>query len=157
MGRASVRLYSMRAAPRSVQSVPPPCEERWPPALTACYAGVGSNYRINKEETMAQSQPSSARDQVRNIVPGLIDLSERVLFGEVWERPGLSKRDRSLITCATLIALGREKQLVGHLQRALDNGLTKNELSEVITHLAFYAGWPAAMTAALVAKDVFEK
>jgi 4-carboxymuconolactone decarboxylase len=110
-----------------------------------------------KEETMAQSQPSAARDQVRNIVPGLIDLSERVLFGEVWERPGLSKRDRSLITCATLIALGREKQLVGHLQRALDNGLSKNELSEVITHLAFYAGWPAAMTAALVAKDVFEK
>jgi len=106
---------------------------------------------------MAQSQPSAARDQVRNIVSGLIDLSERVLFGEVWERPGLSKRDRSLITCATLIALSREKQLVGHLQRALDNGLTKNELSEVITHLAFYAGWPAAMTAALVAKDVFEK
>ena len=77
-----------------------------------------------------------------------------MLFGEVWERPGLSKRDRSLITCATLIALGREKQLVGHLQRALDNGLTKNELGEMITHLAFYAGWPAAMTAALVAKDV---
>jgi 4-carboxymuconolactone decarboxylase len=87
-----------------------------------------------------------------------LDRSQReVLFGEVWERPGLSKRDRSLITCATLIALGREKQLVGHLQRALDNGLTKNELSEVITHLAFYAGWPAAMTAALVAKEVFEK
>ena len=72
---------------------------------------------------MVQSQPSAAREQVRDIVPGLIDLSERVLFGEVWERPGLSKRDRSLITCATLIALGREKQLVGHLQRALDNGL----------------------------------
>jgi 4-carboxymuconolactone decarboxylase len=106
---------------------------------------------------MAQSQPSAAREQVRDIVPGLIDLSERVLFGEVWERPGLSKRDRSLITCATLIALGRERQLVGHLQRALDNGLSKNELGEVITHLAFYAGWPAAMTAALVAKDVFEK
>src|SRR5215475_2382470 len=72
---------------------------------------------------MAPQQPSSARDQVRDIVPALVDLSERVLFGEVWERPGLSKRDRSLITCATLIALGREKQLVGHLQRALDNGL----------------------------------
>ena len=99
---------------------------------------------------MAPQQPASARDQVRDIVPALVDLSERVLFGEVWERPGLSKRDRSLITCATLIALGREKQLVGHLQRALDNGL------EVITHLAFYAGWPAAMTAALVAKQVFE-
>src|SRR5437763_628660 len=110
-----------------------------------------------RRKTMARSQPSAAREQVRDIVPGLIDLSERVLFGEVWERPGLSKRDRSLITCATLIALGREKQLVGHLQRALDNGLSKNELSEVVTHLAFYAGWPAAMTAALVAKDVFEK
>src|ERR1700760_1707391 len=106
---------------------------------------------------MAQSQPSAAREQVRDIVPGLIALSERVLFGEVWERPGLSKRDRSLITCATLIALGREKQLVGHLERAIGNGVTKDEISEIIPHLAFYAGWPAAMTAALVAKDVFEK
>jgi 4-carboxymuconolactone decarboxylase len=105
---------------------------------------------------MTRPQPSAARDQVRNVVPDLIDLTERVLFGEVWERPQLSKRDRSLITCATLIALGREKQLVGHLQRALDNGLKQSELSEVITHLAFYAGWPAAMTAALVAKGVFE-
>src|SRR5262245_57872332 len=85
---------------------------------------------------MAPQQPSSARDQVRDIVPALVDLSERVLFGEVWDRPGLSKRDRSLITCATLIALGREKQLVGHLQRALDNGLKQSELSEVIRRLA---------------------
>ena len=106
---------------------------------------------------MAQSQTSAAREQVRDIVPGLVDLSSRVLFGEVWERPGLSKRDRSLITCATLIALGRERQLVGHLGRALDNGLSKKELSEVITHLAFYAGWPAAMTGAQVAKEVFDK
>ena len=106
---------------------------------------------------MAQSQPSTAREQVRHVVPKLIDLSEKVLFGDVWERPQLSKRDRSLITCATLIALGRERQLVGHLGRALDNGLSKKELSEVITHLAFYAGWPAAMTAAQVAKDVFDK
>ena len=106
---------------------------------------------------MAQAPSTESRDRVRGTVPKLIDLSEKVLFGDVWERPQLSKRDRSLITCATLIALGREKQLVGHLQRALDNGLTKKELSEVITHLAFYAGWPAAMTAALVAKDVFDK
>ena len=106
---------------------------------------------------MAQSQPNPAREAVRDVVPGLIDLSERVLFGEVWERPGLSKRDRSLIVCATLIALGRERQLTGHLNRALDNGITKKELGEVITHLAFYAGWPAAMTAAQIAKDVFEK
>jgi 4-carboxymuconolactone decarboxylase len=106
---------------------------------------------------MAQSQPTSARDAVRAVVPDLIGYTEKWLFGEVWERPQLAKRDRSLIVVATLIALGREKQLVGHLERALQNGLTKTELSEVITHLAFYAGWPAAMTAALVAKDVFEK
>ena len=105
---------------------------------------------------MAQSQPSAAREQVRNIVPGLIDLSEKVLFGDVWERPQLSKRDRSLIVCATLIATYRPEQLRGHLQRALHNGVTKEELSEVITHLAFYAGWPAAMTAANIAREVFE-
>ena len=106
---------------------------------------------------MAQSQPTSARDAVRNTVPALINYTEKVLFGDVWERPGLSKRDRSLITVATLIALGREKQLTGHLERAINNGVSKSEISEIITHLAFYAGWPAAMTAALVAKDVFEK
>jgi 4-carboxymuconolactone decarboxylase len=106
---------------------------------------------------MAQSQPSSARDAVRDTVPALINYTEKVLFGDVWERPGLSKRDRSLITVATLIALGREKQLTGHLERAMNNGVSKSEISEIITHLAFYAGWPAAMTAALVAKDVFEK
>ena len=104
---------------------------------------------------MAQSQPSSARDAVRNTVPALINYTEKVLFGDVWERPGLSKRDRSLIVVATLIALGRERQLVGHLNRALDNGVTKDEISEIITHLAFYAGGPAAMTAAQIAKDVF--
>ena len=106
---------------------------------------------------MAQSQPSSARDAVRDTVPALINYTEKVLFGDVWERPGLSKRDRSLITVATLIALGREKQLTGHLERAMNNGVSKSEISEIITNLAFYAGWPAAMTAALVAKDVFEK
>src|ERR1700753_1882854 len=105
---------------------------------------------------MAQAPSTESRDRVRGTVPKLIDLSEKVLFGDVWERPELSKRDRSLITCATLIALGREKQLVGHLQRALDNGVTKDEIGEIITHLAFYAGWPAAMTAALVAKDVLK-
>ena len=106
---------------------------------------------------MAQSQEvNPSREAVRNVVPDLINYSEKWLFGEVWERPGLKKRDRSLIVVATLIALGREKQLVGHLERALQNGLSKTELSEVITHLAFYAGWPAAMTAALVAKQVFE-
>ena len=106
---------------------------------------------------MPVTPPSPARELVRPIAPKLIELAEQVVYGDVWERPQLSKRDRSLITVATLIALGREKQLTGHLQRALNNGVSKEEIGEVITHLAFYAGWPAAMTAALVAKDVFEK
>ena len=107
---------------------------------------------------MAQSQEvNPSREAVRNVVPDLINYSEKWLFGEVWERPGLKKRDRSLIVVATLIALGRERQLPGHLNRALDNGVTKQEISEIITHLAFYAGWPAAMTAAQIAKDVFAK
>ncbi len=106
---------------------------------------------------MAQSQVNPNREAVRGVVPDLIKYSETVLFGEVWERPGLSKRDRSLIVVATLIALGRERQLVGHLQRALDNGVTKAEIGEIITHLAFYAGWPAAMTAAQIATEVFAK
>jgi 4-carboxymuconolactone decarboxylase len=101
--------------------------------------------------------PSASRDAVRGVVPKLIDLSEKVLFGDVWERPNLSKRDRSLIVCATLISTYRPEQLVGHLQRALDNGVTKDEISEMITHLAFYAGWPAAMSAANIARQVFEK
>jgi 4-carboxymuconolactone decarboxylase len=104
------------------------------------------------------TQPSStsARDEVRPVAPKLIELSEKVLYGDVWERPGLSKRDRSLITVAVLMALGRSDQLPGHLERALNNGVKKEELGELITHLAFYAGWPAAMTAGRLARKVFE-
>jgi 4-carboxymuconolactone decarboxylase len=92
---------------------------------------------------------------VRDIVPKLAELTEKVVFGDVWARPGLSQRDRSLITIAALVALGRPDQLKGHLWRRLDNGLTKEELSEVFTHLAFYAGWPNGISAAQVAKQVF--
>jgi 4-carboxymuconolactone decarboxylase len=91
------------------------------------------------------------------VVPKLIELSETVLYGDVWERPGLSKRDRSLVTVAALVALYRTDQLRGHLERALANGVTREELGEAITHLAFYAGWPAAMTAARIAKSVFDQ
>jgi len=102
------------------------------------------------------SSSENPRERIRPIVPKLIDLTEKVLFGDVWERPGLSKRDRSLITVAALVALYRPEQLRIHLARALDNGLSKEELGEVITHLAFYSGWPTAVTAASVAKEVFE-
>ena len=105
---------------------------------------------------MARQVSTAARDRLRDTAPALVEYTEKVLFGQVWERKGLSKRDRSLITCATLVALNRTEQLKGHLNRALVNGVTKDELIEMITHLAFYAGWPVAMSAASIAKDVFE-
>jgi len=104
---------------------------------------------------MPNTPSSDPRERLRSTVPKLIDLTEKVLFGDVWERPGLSKRDRSLITVATLTALYRPEQLRGHVGRALANGVTKDEISELITHLAFYAGWPAAISAAGIAKAVF--
>lgn len=107
---------------------------------------------------MANPQPaSSARDKVRNFAPKLIELTEKTLFGDVWERPGLGKRDRSLITVAALVALNRTEQLRGHVERALGNGVSESEIVELITHLAFYSGWPTAMSAALVAKEVIEQ
>jgi 4-carboxymuconolactone decarboxylase len=102
------------------------------------------------------TQATTARDKLRSFAPKLIELTDNVLFGDVWERPGLAKRDRSLITVAALIALNRTEQLRGHLERALGNGVSKEEIIEVITHLAFYSGWPTAMSAALLAKDVLE-
>lgn len=89
-----------------------------------------------------------------DIAPALDDLTQRVLFGEVWERPGLSKRDRSLVTVAALVAGYRTNELAFHLARAIENGVTRDELIEAITHLAFYAGWPAANTAVGIARQV---
>lgn len=100
---------------------------------------------------------SSTREEVRPVVPKLIELSETVLYGDVWERPGLSKRDRSLITVAALVAMYRSDQLRGQIERALANGVTRDEIGEAITHIAFYAGWPTAMTAARIAKSVFDQ
>jgi len=99
---------------------------------------------------------SSARNEVRQVAPRLIELTESVVYGDIWERPGLSKRDRSLITVAALVAMYRGDQLSGHLERALANGVTREEIGELITHLAFYAGWPTAMTAGRIAKKVFD-
>jgi 4-carboxymuconolactone decarboxylase len=101
------------------------------------------------------NEPSPAQRLIGDIAPKLVQLTDDVLFGDVWERPGLSKRDRSLITVAALVALYRTRELPGHLRRALANGLTEDELVEAITHLAFYAGWPCAMSAATAAKEVF--
>ena len=107
---------------------------------------------------MSHNDPGQTlRDLFGDVAPKLVDLTENVLFGDVWERPGLAKRDRSLITIATLVALNRTEQLPFHLVRGLENGLTRDEIVEVITHLAFYSGWPTAMSAIRLAKDVFKE
>jgi 4-carboxymuconolactone decarboxylase len=97
---------------------------------------------------------SPLRKSLGDLAPKLVDLTEEVLFGDVWERKDLSKRDRSLITCAALVATGKTEQMDFHFPRALENGVTKEELVEMITHLAFYVGWPNAMSAINRAKTL---
>ena len=96
----------------------------------------------------------SARAGFGAIAPALAGITDDVLFGDIWKRPGLSPRDRSLITVATLVASYRQNELPFHLGKALENGVTEDELVEVITHLAFYSGWPTAMTALTVLKAI---
>ena len=98
-----------------------------------------------------------AKKLIGDFAPKLVELSDRVLFDDVWEREELSKRDRSLITVAALVALNRPDQLRFHLGKAVENGVSQQELIEAITHLAFYAGWPSAITAIMVAKELFAK
>jgi 4-carboxymuconolactone decarboxylase len=95
------------------------------------------------------------RGPYADIAPALDEYTAKVLFGDVWKRPGLSPRDRSLVTVAALVALYRTNELPFHLARALENGVTRDELVELVTHLAFYAGWPAANTAITIARQVF--
>jgi len=102
-------------------------------------------------------EPTAAQKMIGDFAPKLVDLTDRVLFGGIWERKELSKRDRSLVTVAALIALNRPEQLRFHLSKAVENGVRKEELIEVITHLAFYSGWPNAMSAIMIAKEVFSK
>jgi 4-carboxymuconolactone decarboxylase len=92
---------------------------------------------------------------VYDFIPNLGRLRNDVLFGDVWEGTDLTKRDRSLVTVAVLAALYRTDELKGHMQRALDNGVTEDELKGLITHVAFYAGWPNAVNAGRVALEVF--
>src|SRR5260370_42189672 len=93
------------------------------------------------------AQPTSpAREAIRGTVPKLAEISDTLIYGEVWERPGLSRRDRSLITVAALLALGRDKQLDGHLARALANGGTPDGIGEVVTHHRVDAGWAPPIT-----------
>ena len=102
----------------------------------------------------SRERPTAARKSVGDFAPKLAQLTDDVLFGDVWERPELSKRDRSLVTCAALVATGKTEQMGFHFPRALENGVTREELIELITHLAFYVGWPSAMSAISRAREL---
>jgi 4-carboxymuconolactone decarboxylase len=102
-------------------------------------------------------EPTAARESFGDIAPALAEYTDKVLFGDVWRRPNLSPRDRSLITVAGLVALYRTNELPFHVKRALENGVTRDEIIELITHLAFYSGWPTAATALPIARRVFEE
>jgi len=102
------------------------------------------------------NEPAPPRNPFADIAPTLAHYTDEVLFGEVWKRPELSPRDRSLVTVACLVALYRTNEMPFHIKRALENGVTREELIEAITHLAFYAGWPTAATAIPIARKVFE-
>jgi 4-carboxymuconolactone decarboxylase len=115
---------------------------------------------VRASVSTTNASPSGLRPSQRAIgafSPKLAELTDNVLYVDIWERPELPKRDRSLITVAALIAMNRPDQLRSHLSRARENGVTQDELVETITHLAFYCGWPNAVTAVGVAKEVFEK
>jgi 4-carboxymuconolactone decarboxylase len=126
-------------------------------AAAALLAGTMFPPLRAQEKAPAASQSTRAQQLMGDFAPKLAELTDNVLFGDVWERPDLSKRDRSLVTVSALIALNRPDQLRSHLIRARDNGVTQDEVVEAITHLAFYAGWPNAVTAVGVAKEVFQK
>jgi len=113
--------------------------------------------RLPLDEGAEAQRAARVAEDVGATAPGLEQYTTDVLFRDLWLRPGLAPRDRSLVTVSALIALGHGAQIPYHLNRAMDNGLTKTEASEVLTHLAFYAGWPNAMSAVPVAKGVFEK
>ena len=113
--------------------------------------------RSQESSTDASAKPRPSQSAIGDFDPKLAELTDDVLYGDIWERPQLSKRDRSLVTVAALIALNRPEQLRSHVIMARKNGVTQEELVESITHLAFYCGWPNAVNAISVAKEVFDK
>jgi 4-carboxymuconolactone decarboxylase len=118
---------------------------------------TAAQYALPVPDVGSRPRSTAARGMFGNIAPKLAQLTDDVLCGDVWARPGLSPQDRSLVTVSALIAMNRPDQWRSHMVRARDNGITEDELIETITHLAFYAGWPSAVTAIGVARDVFKR
>jgi 4-carboxymuconolactone decarboxylase len=103
---------------------------------------------------MTHMKPLTAREKVGEFAPKFLELGDKVLYADIWERPQLSKRDRSLITCAAVVGGGWTEQMKTHFPKAIENGVTREELVELITHMAFYTGWPSASTAVLQAREI---
>jgi 4-carboxymuconolactone decarboxylase len=127
-------------------------------SVIAVLVGMSSpaqTQQMKEAPAMAKTGQTRAQQLMGDIAPKLAELTDNVLFGDVWERPGLAKRDRSLVTISALIAMNRPDQLRSHLALARQNGVTETEIVEAITHLAFYAGWPNAVSAVAIAREVF--
>ena len=116
-----------------------------------------SGPQLTLDEAAEKQRAARVGEQFGQITPSLVEYTTDILFRDLWLRPALAPRDRSLVTVSALIATGQVAQITYHLNRALDNGLTRDEAGEVLGHLAFYAGWPNAFSAAPVVKDVIEK
>src|SRR5256886_13923682 len=116
---------------------------------------ASSSAQADQTKAAPSSKPMLTLEDARMVAPALEKYTQDRLLGDVWKRPGLEPRDRSIITLAALIARNQTIEMPYHFKLALDNGVKPREISEIITHLAFYAGWANAMSAAAVAKDVF--
>ena len=114
------------------------------------------NNEVNPSEPEPIAQQTRAQQLMGDIAPKLAELTDDVLYGDIWERPQLSKRDRSLVTVSAIVAMDNPNQLRSHLALARRNGVKEEELIEAITHLAFYSGWPNSVTAISVAREVFQ-
>jgi 4-carboxymuconolactone decarboxylase len=121
-------------------------------------AEKNSNHEIKRKEIkMTNTNEHKAVDDLMAVAPEFAKLTQDFLFGDIWKRPGLSSRDKSLITVTCLVALNRIEQVEFHLKKALENGLTKEELVAAITHIAFYAGWPTAASGFAHLKKVIDQ
>lgn len=127
-------------------------------AATALSAALGSSAMAQDRSAVVFSAPSSnSMEDIQAVAPALSRYAQEDIAENLWQRPELSPRDRSIVTVAMLIARGHSSELAHYMSVALDNGVTPAELSEAITHLAFYSSWPNAMVAVTAAKDVFEE
>lgn len=128
---------------------------RWATGFALVGLGISGHAADDTAAKPVAPQPSRAQQLMGDTAPKLASLTDEVLYADVWARPELSRRDRSLVTVSALIALNRPDQLRSHLRLALQNGVTETELVESITHMAFYSGWPSAVSAVAIAKEVF--